>query len=107
MNDTRKFFRQNRPQVSGSDKFMSELERQINLLPDISEQERLGRLIRKSGRLAVVSILSSILVSFILCLVLVTIVGSMNLIPDIFVYAVSAVVFAASVLIPLYRKEVL
>ncbi len=107
MNDTRKFFRENRPQVSGSDEFMSEVKRQVDRLPDISRQEEYLRLGRKSYRMAVVSVICWLLVSVILCLALFLFAQSLDLLSDTFIAAILAMIFSCSVLIPLYKQDLI
>ncbi len=107
MSDTRKFFRENKPQIADGDKFMSDLERQLNQLPDRHEQERLLRLMRKSERLALVSAVSSILISFVLCLGLFIVIRSLGIFQNTVVFAIPAVIFCSLTLIPLYKLDIL
>ncbi len=104
MNDIRKFIKENRPQVKDSDRFMADTRRQLDLLPEPPRQDRLLRL---SGRLAVISILSTVLIAILLCSLIFIAVQSSGLLSGTLTYVMISVVFATSVLVPLYKQEIL
>ncbi len=104
MNDIRKFIKENKPQVTGSDRFMADTERQLNLLPEPYRQDKLSRL---SGRLAVISIVSTILIAVLLCSTLFIAAQSLGLLSETLTYVIISVVFTTSILIPLYKQEIL
>lgn len=103
MSDIKKFIKENRPQVSGSGEFMSEVKRQLDLLPEPYRQEKLFRL---AGKMAVISIVSAVLIALLLCLCLLFIAESSGLLPDMLTYIIIPVVFTVSILIPLYKQEI-
>ncbi len=104
MNDIRKFIKENKPQVTGSDRFMQDTVRQLNLLPEPYRQDKLSRL---SGRLAVISIVSTVLIAVLLCSLLFVAAQSLGLLSETLTYVIISVVFTTSILIPLYKQEIL
>ncbi len=82
--DIKQFFEKNRPSVSaGSERFMDELVRQIDLLPTPAKFQKpdkeqlrskyalLEQLENRSRRLDVFTVISSVMIAAVLCLILV------------------------------------
>ncbi len=106
MDDIKKFFKENKPEIADADKFISEIERQLDLLPASGHNELLEDSHKKTIWKDILNIATSFLVSIFVCLTLSIILRSIfsTNIPDILFYIIITVTFSATITVSMVKK---
>ncbi len=106
MNDIKKYFKENMPQVGDSEQFIRDIERQLDLLPAKAQMELLEAERKRSLKVLVLEVLSVILVSVLLCLLALVVIQntpSLTLSTPATTIIIS-VIFSSSTLIQLCKQ---